>query len=441
MSDHDERPRSLEEFLAAPDSVRQNTEEFAKLQKRKARERAREEQLRAAKSDEEPTIEDMLSDIIRVAEDPVTNPWYEFRSMSRRRYELYGHYPIIFIDREFGQFNRALEAAGLRDEQGTRLWRAGRAVASKNAHVGRYVERYILPYVRKRPELQRDLDREVLMLSISDTHATFLDPFTWACFLMAIRDLKPEIVYLNGDILEGAEISSHVKIPGWTVPLAMEFEFQREMIRQVREEAKHEGVLVLGAGNHGLDRIARYLAQVASSLASLPSLRYDVLAGLDEFDVTLAQGGTIASPPGTEEHKAGMLLYGFYRIHHGTKLGATPAANELKAAGRSGQSGHVHRASLFYGANEATQGMSWMTTPMGCTERAGRAYIKGTTAGWQKGFGVAFLRPSGSVHQYPVVTDSDAAHVEGYVYHRSDLAPEKDPDPQTNWLLGNDREA
>lgn len=424
----DERPPDdLEQFLSAPETL--EGEELKKAKIRKAREEAKTKQLAATKKyrDELPTVEDLIADMIRVAECQVTNPnWYKFRATSRRRYELYGWYPVIHLDRQFGQFEHAKQVSGLTDEAGTRLWRAGRAQASRNEHVGRYVERYVWPHVL---QPQVELRAPKLVLSISDTHATFLCPFTWHCFLSAIRDLRPDIVYLNGDILEGSEISRFPKIPGWTVPLQVEFDFAREMFRQIREV--HDGDLWWGAGNHGVDRIASYLTQVAPALANLDSMRFDRLCDLSGLNVRLAQGGTIASPKGQEEQKMGLLLYGFYRIHHGTKLGQTPALSELRSAMYSGQSGHVHRGSVIYGTTERLRGMSWMSTPMGCTERAARAYIKDPNEGWQKGFGVCLLYPNGKAHQYPVVTENDICYVEGFDYRRPDLP---DPDVSRNWL-------
>ena len=243
--------------------------------------------------------------------------------------------------------------------------------------------------------------------------------------------MKPDVVYLNGDMLEAMEISRHPKIPGWTVPLQLEFDFVREMFTQIRR-AGHNGDLIWGGGNHGIDRLAMYLTQVAKELAGLRTLRFDVLAGLNDLDVQLAQGGTIASPYGTENDKRGMLLYGFYRIHHGTLLGQNPAGSELKAAGRSGQSGHAHRAGLAFGTTEASDALCWMTTPCACTEHAARAYIKGVNTGWQKGFGIAFLFPDQTVHQYPVITDGGRATFEGYTFEADPGI--KDPDPSTLWL-------
>lgn len=414
-----------DKLLAAPDSLR-GAEERRKYTARKARLQAEKLRLTAQKLKKRPSVEDLLADVIRVAEDRETNPFWKFRSISRRRYELYGHFPVDFLDQQFGTFAHAKQVAGLEDQPGDRLWRTRRADTSRKEHAGRYVTRHITPYVAG-AEATRKLTDAYLMLSISDTHATFLDPFTWACFLRAIKDLRPDGVLFNGDILEGSEISRHPKIPGWTLPLQLELDFQREMTRQVRESAAHGGDIWVTGGNHGVDRLASYFTQVSPALANLRSLRIDQLLGLDDYKVKLLLGGTIASPQGTEDQKSGFLLFGNYRVHHGTKLGQHPAHSELRAAGRSGQSGHVHRAQVAYGTSEADAGMSWMCTPCACTGHAAKSYIKGTTDGWQRGFGIAWIFPDGRVHQYPVITDGEWCHVEGYQYRRGKIPDSMEP--------------
>lgn len=421
----------VDQFLAAPDSLRLSERERQKAAGRKAKTDAEEAQLRAAKSADRPTVEDLLADMIRVAEDPETNPFHKFRALSRGRYRLYGHFPIQFVDDEFGQFEHAKQVAGLSDQPGTRAKKAATAERSRSAHAARYLERHVLPHCRKHPELDRELADTELVLSISDTHATFLDPFTWAVFLSCCRDLRPDVVYFNGDILDGSEISRHPKVPGWTVPLQLEFDFAREMFRQVREVVGPDCRIVFGAGNHGLDRLASYLTQVAPALANLRTMRFDQLLDLGDLDVELAQGGTIASPVGTEDQLPGRILHGFYRVHHGTYLGQSPAHSELRASARSGQSGHVHRAGLAYGTAEAGRTLTWMSTPMGCSDVAGRSYMRGTSTGWQRGFGIAFLGAGGHVRHYPVIADDGYCAVEGYVY-RADRVPV--PDPSKLWL-------
>ncbi len=429
------RRSDLHEFLAAPESVIADPRERAKLVERKAREKAKTAQIAAGKRRGTPSDEDLLADIVRVAEDEATNPWHEFRSISRRRFELYGYFPVEFVDRRYGTFSHALEVAGLRDKVGTRIWRANRARDSRSEHAARYFQRFVAPYVAG-AEARRRLTKSYLLLSISDTHSQFLDPFVWSVFLQCIRDLKPDGVLLNGDTIEGAEISSHPKIPGWTSPLRDELAFQRSMLRCIRA-AGHEGDLWHTCGNHDLgDRLVRYLTHVAPALAGLDELRVDRLMGLEEFDVRLFHGGGILAPAGTEDAKPGFLLFGQYRVHHGTSLGADPARTELRNAGRSGQSGHVHRASLAFGTTERDEALSWMTTPMGARHEVGRSYMRGTNTGWQRGFGICWLNPDGACAQYPVVVHGDPERivVEGHVYTRS--ARCRDPQPAGNWLDG-----
>ncbi len=424
----DESPKDLNEFLSAPDSLRKNEAERKKYHLRKAEEAAEEDREKNSKLSDPPTTEDLLADMRRVASDPDTNPFWADKTLSRKRYKRFGSWYISILEKQFGQFEHAKQVAGLVDQPGTRTWKASRAQASRREHAGRYLERCVHPH-RYQPD-ERELHGVESVVSISDTHATFLDPFTWHCFLRTIQHLEPDIIYLNGDILEGGEISRHPKIPGWSVSMQVEFDFAREMFRQIREVAP-DAELIWGAGNHGLDRLAMYLTQVAPALSGLRALRFDQLAGVEEFGVKLAQGGSIASPVGTEDHLPGTLFHDFYLIHHGTCLGVTPYLQELRSAMYSGQSGHVHRAGLAYATTEQGGAKTWMSTPMGCVPRAGRAYIKSRNTGWQTGFGVAFMHSGGRVHQYPVVTSGGVAIVEGLVFVNPGL-PE--PDPLKLWL-------
>ena len=426
-----EKPEDvLDEFLAAPDQVLKNETELKKAQLRKAHEKARAKQLASRKSTEAPSDEDLLADVIRVAEDPLLNPWHKYRCISAKRYELWGHYDIRWVYKSYGQFHHFLEVAGLRDRPGTRLWKAKRASESRREHAARYLERYVHPYVDHDTE-SRALTDGYRLLSISDGHSQMLCPFVWLAFLSAIRDLKPDGVLLNGDMLDCPSISRHPKVPRWTVDLQSELDFHREMIRQIRQV--HDGDLFHTGGNHDLvDRLAHHLTQNDPWLEGLRCLRVDELMGLKEFGVQLFHGGSIVSPVGTEHAKRGYLMFGFYRVRHGSRLGQKPAADELRDAGRSGQSGHVHRASLAYGTTERDESLSWMTTPMAARHEIGR-YLVNDNTGWQRGFGYVELFPDGSVHQYPVVVQpGERICVEGYRYTRpSDL---NDPPGTGLWL-------
>ncbi len=135
------------------------------------------------------------------------------------------------------------------------------------------------------------------------------------------------------------------------------------------------------------------------------------------------------SPKGTENDMPGIMIHD-YLIHHGTLLGQTPHLSELRKALRSGQSGHVHRAGVSMMSHEGSS-ISWMSTPMGCTPRAGRAYMKGRHTGWQMGFGLAFLHPGGRVHQYPVIADEGVCLFEGFTFEDPGHS---EPNPSELWL-------
>ncbi len=281
-------------------------------------------------------------------------------------------------------------------------------------------------------------DGSYLILSIGDTHSQFLDPFVWFAFLSGLRDLQPDCALLNGDILEGAEISRFPQIPGWTEPLQSELNFEKEMFRQVREDVKFGGDLILTGGNHDpCNRLARHLTQVKAGIAGLDCLRIDQLLGLQDYDVQLVSGGGILSPKGEEDMKPGLLMFDFYRVHHGVHLGQSPALSELRSAGRSGQSAHVHRAGHAFGTTERDEGLNWMVIPMGARHELGRSYMPGTNTGWQRGLGVARLFPDGTVHQYPAVVcrgrdGRERITLEGITYFRPDDM--KDPPCHGQWL-------
>jgi hypothetical protein len=269
-------------------------------------------------------------------------------------------------------------------------------------------------------------------VSISDLHALYLDPFTWQVFVQTCADLQPDVIYFNGDVLDGLEISSHAQVPGAGAPLQLEIDFTRCLFQQIRAECP-KAPIVWGAGNHFLDRLTRYLTQVARGLAGLRSLRVDQMLDVGDLGVELVQAGSFVSPRGQESARPRKVLWDTYLVTHGNRLGSHPAAAELAQWGKSGTSGHVHRASVHYGSTEAHRGLTWMSTPMACVDDAGKWYMGGHT-GWQRGFGIFMVGPKGRVHHYPVVTDNGHAIVEGRVYEAKPGLPETERELRDHWL-------
>ncbi len=420
---------NLDDFLAAPETVSENEAEKRRMLQRKAQLAAEDARERATKSDEVPTLEMLCGDMLRVACDEETNPFWQDRILSSKRYRRFGHYPFEYVEKEFGTFAHAKEVAGLADKVGTRQQKTARANQSRAEHSQRYQEENFLPYVYD--PSQRESQGTELALIISDTHTGFLEPFAWWSFLRACKEMDPDIIICNGDMIEGSAISRHPKVPGKVMKLQDEFNFAREMFTMLRRICP-DAEIIWTAGNHGLDRLAAYLTQVAPGLAGLDSLRFDKLAGLDELGIKLAQGGSFVSPKGQEKERPGCLVKPYYIATHGTALGQTPFMTELRATGISGTSGHVHRAGLAYGTTEAMGTTSWMSTPSAVVQECARGYIKSRSIAWQAGWGVAYLDDEAQrVHQYPVVVNDGFAACEGLVFRDPGVVY---PNVMDNWI-------
>ncbi len=422
---------TFDEYIENPDTAALNEAEQRRMVERKAQLAAEEARLRATKSDQVPTLEMLCADMLRVAGDEATNPFWKDKILSAKRYRRFGHYPFEYVEREFGTFAHAKEVAGLADKVGTRLQKSSRAAQSRREHATRYQEENCLPYVFD--PTQREPNGTELLLSISDTHAGYLDPFTWHTFLKSVQHMSPDIIVFNGDIIEGSSISRHPKVPGQVMSLQAEFDFAREMFRITRALAP-DAEIVFTAGNHGLDRLAAYLTQVAPGLAGLESLKIDKLFGLDDLGIKLAQGGSFVSPKGQEKERPGVKFYDYYVCTHGTALGQTPYVSELRNVGLSGQSGHVHRAGLAYGATEALGANTWMSTPSAVVEACGRSYMKGRSIAWTRGFGEAWLHPETQrVQQQPIVTSDGFTVCGGVAYTDPGIQLPNPMDP--TWLV------
>lgn len=412
------QPSIADRFLAAPEEIVSNPRELAKLKDRKARDEAREARERAGKAKDRPSLEDILSDVVRVAEDEATNPWHEFRSISRRRYELYGYYPIEFL-LEHGRFEHVKQMAGLAATPGDRLLLDSRTVRSVRSHAGRYADRWLAPHVDKFPELSRETSGSRLALAIGDTHSLLMDPFAWTSFLEFADHAQPDAILWVGDHVDGSEISRHPKVPGFTVSLQEELDCQRAMMREAREVCPGAR-FVLVPDNHFWDRMVSYLTQVAPALAGLRAMRIDQLLDLDGLEVELAPSGSFLAPG--EDQRPAFRLWDRLIVTHGTRLGAHPAHDELRVWGQSGVSGHVHRHQLAMGATSALRDEQWMCLPGGVIDQAARHYVKGPAPAWSRGWGI--VEVAGRTLQLTPVAVDDRAMAHGWQMARPDGLPE-----------------
>ena len=404
---------AVEQFISAPEEVVKNPREAAKLKDRKERDRARKARERARKRKGKPTLEDILSDVVRVAEDEDHNPYHEFRSISRRRYEIYGDWPIEDV-LAYGRFQTIKQMAELVPSVGDQALLRARTAKTLSEHDGRYIRRYIQPHIEKFPELQRATMQARMGVFISDTHSMFCDPFYWESFLAFIDDAQPDMVGLVADHVDGSEISSHPHVPGFTMNLQLELDFFKAQITEIRDHG-YTGRIVLVGDNHFFDRLTRYLTQVSRALAGLRTLRIDKLMGLDELDVELAMGGSFVSPEGQEDQRPFIRLWDRFNMTHGTKLGKFPANGELMSWGTSGVSGHVHRDQIVRGNVASLRDEQWMCLGSGVIDEVAKYYVRGAGPSWSRAWGIIEMM-GGHLQMTSVDVSNRVAMVHGWYY-------------------------
>ena len=406
--------KAVESFLSAPEEIISNPRELAKAQERKNRDAARLERERAAKRKGKPSLEDILADVVRVAEDEDTNPQAEFRSISKRRYELYGHYPIEEV-LEHGRFEHIKQMAGLAQTPTTGRMLKARTEDSLRAHDRRYFERHLAPHINKFPELDRESQKFEQAVFISDTHSKFMCPFTWMAFIDFITHSQPETILLGGDHIDGHAISSHAKPPGFGISLQGEFDFFQNMVIEIREACPNAKIIWI-ASNHFTDRMVRHLTNVDPALASLRSMRFDQLIDLDGLGVEICMGGNFLAPEGQKDGVGHKSMWGRKLIAtHGTRLGKYPADKELEAWGTNGVSGHVHRAQIIKGSTNATRALTWACNPGGVSDLCAQYYVQAPGPAWQRGFTV-INKGRKSLQFTTVDTTSNEAICEGWAF-------------------------
>lgn len=431
---------AVEKFLSAPEEVVADESELKKIQDRKARDAARVERERASKSKDRPTLEDILGDVVRVAEDEETNPYHEFRSISRRRYELYGHYPIEYV-LEHGRFEHVKKMAGLVPTVGDQRLLHARTLDSLREHDQRYFQRYLWPYVDQFPELKRATDQSKLVAWISDTHSLFMDPFTWLAFLDFLDHAQPDVVVWGGDHIDGSEISTHPKPYGFSTKLQVELDFFRAMLEEAREVCPRAR-FVWTASNHWTDRIVRHLTQTDPALANLRSMRIDKQLNLDNLDIELAHGGSFLAPPGQEDDVPRATLWEQIQVTHGTKTGKFPAMAELlewvdmglpKGSHGAGISGHVHRFQQVVGPHSGLRHMSWTCAHGAVIDEVAKYYVKGNRPAWSRGFVIA-EKGRRAVNVTGVDTTLGECFANGWSFEKKGRYPNGVEDTRKFWL-------
>lgn len=362
----------------------------------------------------------LVKDMLRIADDPA-NPYQG--TCSRARYRKHGYFPEEVVFDLFGNHAEFQRAAGLRDSRSTTAFKNRRARLKTEERIQEYFRAEVLPWVGAYDRVQDE--QHIRMLVGSDFHGHEVDRFALEVFIDVAKRIQPEVVVLNGDVFDFYEVGRWTKNPNRLLDLQGEIDWTVEHIfKPIREAAPHAQIdLVIG--NHEY-RLCRYIADVASGLASLRCLNFGELLSLKEHRIGLVHNDAILAPGGKEqssEYKQTWKTYGgCFTVTHGRFGGPTPAAKELQSMGGSGTSGHVHAPSYHCKPNDRQQWQDWMITPMMAQRGShGREFVQGPST-WLTGFGYVDIFPDRGVSMSQLVISKDDTICFGGQIYRKTLA-------------------
>ena len=220
------------------------------------------------------------------------------------------------------------------------------------------------------------------LLHLCDLHIPYHDVKAVENVLKYAKDLKPNTVLLNGDILDCDSISSHVKgnlraIEGKT--LRKEYDAGERFLDDL-QKACPESQIVFMEGNHEY-RVERWLNEhpQAQGLMEVPN-------GLN-----LKQRGILWIPSWSQTK---IFRVGKANFVHGLYTGKNHAEKMVNSFGCNIFYGHLHDCNSFnlvtIGDNSTKVGAS-----LGCLCRYRQYYLKGRPTNWQQAFTKFTFRDDG----------------------------------------------
>ena len=208
------------------------------------------------------------------------------------------------------------------------------------------------------------LDNGMIMV-VSDIHFPYEDKSAVAAFIRGVGFRKPDVIVLNGDLLDFYKLSKFSKDPAGKNP-EEEIEMCKTFLKRLRKEA----------GKDNAPMVAGLMENVFSLLK-------------------LEESNTIGC--------ASLLVNDCFLFKHGSRLGnksGLSAIKELEAHYLSGASGHTHRLSR-YSVRKAGRRFIWLET--GCLCDLDPEYM--IDPDWEQGIGIVTFEKGKlkNAKVYPIV--------------------------------------
>lgn len=318
------------------------------------------------------TKEEALSDLRFLAEN---NPK---KCISRNYYRVEGMYSESAWSRYFGTFHEFKRQAGL--------------VLTRQQHnIEKHIAKHAsVDHYRAMSEERRSYgdtytvpsgERFQKVVIIGDLHDKNVDTFFMEVLLDTLIRVQPEIIVLNGDILDCPEFGKYTVDPReWDVVGRIKFAHDK-ILGPIREACPNAQIDFI-EGNHCF-RILRHLSDATPALkvllSDLHGMTVSSLLGLDKFKINYIAKGNLATYSLAEQHKEVAKNYKVYFnsfiVSHDT------SARNL---GFPGVNGHHHKTVIDSMYNEHFGTYHWIQH--GCGHKLDSEY---SMSKWNLGFVIA----------------------------------------------------
>lgn len=219
---------------------------------------------------------------------------------------------------------------------------------------------------------------------LNDIQFPFHSPVLYGLVVPFVLDLKPDVIALNGDIVDMYSVSDFDKDPLTQARLEDEIALAEELMGRL---SNIPGKVWLG-GNHE-DRLRRYIWRHAQAFAGLSELSFQRLFRLADYGFGWVDYG--------EFTMLGKLLVthgDLVRVHSGMTARA-----HFDKHGTNILTGHTHRLGAYY---RTRRGRPYVAYENGCLCSLTPEYVK--YPDWQNGFSIVHFEEGGSfnVQQLPI---------------------------------------
>lgn len=245
----------------------------------------------------------------------------------------------------------------------------------------------------------------------SDIHAPDHNPHALNLFEQFISDIKPDVLHINGDLVNFTPISKYVVVD-YKKTLGEELDIARSILYrlcEVARKANRDVEIYYEEGNHSA-RLGKYLYKNAEALADLtdtngePILTVQHLFRLKENHINWIPYDR-------------MYRVGNFAVKHGEFIGAKggfASQKYLERYGMDGATGHTHRVGLVT-RNVGGEVSVWGEFGCLCNLHPEPSYV--SNPDWTNSFGyVVYDRQTKLTYPTPIIIRKNQFYFGGKLY-------------------------